>query len=155
MNNYNYSNDNGFSKSLLQTTIIALTIIFIASSLLTASAADSEDPELKIVQIIHEGKHETVLIVNMTREKIDLCGYILKEEENGKVYDFGKQADCKSIIPPLSVMRLHSGSGSSTYYASWQDLPWTQSDVWAETDTATLINPHGNVISTFKYGQSD
>jgi len=150
-----YRKIHGSRQKLHRIAVIVLGIIFIASSLLTVSAADAEDAELKIIQIIHEGEHETVLIVNMTREKIDLCGYVLKEEKNGKVYDFGKQADCKSIIPPLSVMRLHSGSGSSTYYASWQDLPWTKSDVWAESDKATLIDPHGNVISTFEYGQNN
>ncbi len=138
-------------------TVLVLGIFLLVSAFsLPVSAAEETEGKLSIVEIIRTGEHETILILNRTREKIDLCGYVLKEEKNDRVFDFGKEADCKTIIPPLTVIRVHSGTGSSSYYASWQDLPWAQSEVWNDTeDEATLLNPHGEVISTFAYGQEE
>jgi len=144
----------GGKKKMALVVLSSLLLVFAFSSF--ALSAEEPEGKLSIVEIIRTGEHETVLILNRTREKIDLCGYVLKEEKGGEVFDFGKEADCKTIIPPLSIIRIHSGTGSSSYYASWQDLPWTQEEIWGDTeDKATLLNPHGEVISTFSYGSEE
>ncbi|MFW6190148.1 MAG: lamin tail domain-containing protein, partial [Candidatus Bipolaricaulota bacterium] len=117
------------------------------------SADDQHQKGLSIVEIIREGEHETVLLLNLSREQIDLCGYVLKVNEGDSEFDFTEESECKTTIPPLSVMRIHSGPGSSDYYASWQDLPWTQDEVWDDQEgKASLIDPEGEVVSTFEYG---
>lgn len=138
-------------------TVLVLGIFLIVSAFsLPAQAAEEPEGELTIVEVIRTGQHETVLILNRTMEKIDLCGYVLREENNDKIFDFAKEADCKTTIPPLSIIRVHSGTGASSYYASWQDLPWSQSEVWNDVnDKATLLNPDGEVISTFDYGPNE
>lgn len=135
------------------TVIISLLAVFSVLTFLPVQAAEKSEDELVIVQIIHEGPHETVLIVNLTREKIDLCDYLLKADKAGISFDFAEEADCKATIAPLSALRVHSGSGSSKYYASWNDIPWSQEEVWDDdSDKATLIDPDGNVVSSFSYG---
>jgi hypothetical protein len=143
------------SKKKIALVVLSSFLLVFAFSFFALSAEEPEG-KLSIVEIIPTGEHETVLILNRTRKKIDLCGYVLKEEKGDEVFDFGKEADCKTIIPPLSIIRIHSGTGSSSYYASWQDLPWTQSEVWNDSeDEATLLNPHGEVISTFDYDSEE
>ena len=135
------------------TLLVCLLGLIMVTGLSPARAAETMGNELAIIQVIHEGPHETFLIVNLTREKIDLCGYMLKAEKAGMSFDFAKEADCKATIAPLSVIRVHSGTGSSEYYASWQDIPWSQENTWNNTsDKATLINSDGEVVSTFTYG---
>lgn len=132
---------------------LAVVLIVLLSAFSFISVADQHENALSIVEIIREGKHETVLLLNHSREQIDLCGYVLKVEGSDKEFDFTEQSECKTTIPPLSVMRIHSGSGSSSYYASWQDLPWTQDEVWEDQEgKASLVNPEGEVVSTFEYG---
>ncbi|MBS3786921.1 lamin tail domain-containing protein [Candidatus Bipolaricaulota bacterium] len=149
---------NTFNKKLanflLLSTIICLLGVFSVSTFVPVQAAETHGDELAIIQLIHEGPHETVLIVNLTTEKIDLCDYSLKAEKAGLTFNFDVQADCRVTVAPLSVIRLHSGAGSSQYYASWNDVPWTQQDVWDDnSDKATLIGPDGNVTSAFSYGE--
>ena len=133
--------------------LVCLLGLIMVTTFSPARAAETTGNELAIIQVIHEGPHETVLIVNLTREKIDLCGYLLKAEKAGMSFDFAKEADCKATIAPLSIIRIHSGSGSSEYYASWQDIPWSQEGIWDNaSDKAKLVNPEGEVISTFTYG---
>jgi len=146
-----FHDQSGGKKKMALVVLSSLLLVFAFSFF--ALSAEKPEGKLSIVEIIRTGEHETVLVLNRTRKKIDLCGYVLKEEKGDAVFDFGKEADCKTIIPPLSIIRIHSGTGSSSYYASWQDLPWSQEEVWGDTeDKATLINPHGEVISTFAYG---
>jgi hypothetical protein len=148
-------NDISGKKTVIPVFILGIFLLASAFSL-PAAAAEEPEGELAIVEIIRTGQHETVLILNRTMEKLDLCGYVLREKKNDKIFDFGKEADCKTTIPPLSIIRVHSGTGSSSYYASWQDLPWTQSEVWNDSeDEATLLNPHGEVISTFDYDSEE
>ncbi|MBS3793269.1 MAG: lamin tail domain-containing protein [Candidatus Bipolaricaulota bacterium] len=146
--------DRNLSSSALHlTAIICLVAVFSVSTFVPVQAADSTGEDLLIIKIIHEGPHETVLIANLTREKIDLCKYLLKAEKAGLTFDFAEEADCKATIAPLSVIRVHSGSGSSNYYASWNDIPWSQKEIWEdESDKATLVDPDGNVVSTYSYG---
>lgn len=145
------------SGKTIGATVLVLGIFLLVSAFsLPAPAVEETEGKLSIVEVIRTGGHETVLILNKTREEVDLCGYVLKESENKKIFDFGKEADCKTTIPPLSIIRVHSGSGSNNYYASWQDLPWSQSEVWDDVDDkATLLNPDGEVISTFDYGPNE
>ena len=147
--NYNLSTGNLFVAGIF--LLLTLTLI---TSFVPARAADKTGSDLAIIQVIHKGPHETVLIVNLTREKIDLCGYILKANKAEISFDFAEEADCKATIAPLSVIRVHSGSGSSSYYASWNDIPWTRKNIWNdESDKATLVGPDGEVISVFTYGE--
>ena len=148
----NFFND--FTAAGLNTgLLVCLLGLVIVTAFTPAQAAQTMGNELAIIQVIHEGPHETVLIVNLTREKIDLCGYVLKADRAGISLDFEKEADCKATIAPLSLIRVHSGTGSSEYYASWQDIPWSQEGVWDDhSDKATLVGPEGNVVSTFSYG---
>lgn len=144
------------SGKTIGATVLVLGIFLIVSAFSLPAAAEEPEGKLAIVEIIRTGQHETVLVLNRTREKIDLCGYVLREKNNDKIFDFGKEADCKSTIPPLSIIRVHSGTGASSYYASWQDLPWSQSEIWDDVDDkATLLNPNGEVISTFDYGPNE
>ena len=145
---------NSKNATLNFTLFVCLVGLFMVTAFSPVQAAETMGNELAIIQVIHEGPHETVLIVNLTREKIDLCGYVLKAEKAGISFDFAEEADCKATIAPLSLIRVHSGTGSSEYYASWQDIPWSQEGVWDDnSDKATLVGPEGNVISTFSYGE--
>lgn len=145
--------DGKLSISTLKLFVIICLLLVVSVFSFSVQADEHMKSDLVIIQVISEGPHETVLIVNLTREKIDLCGYLLKAEEAGLTFDFEDEADCKATIAPLSVIRVHSGAGSSEYYASWNDIPWSQKDVWDdESDKATLVDPDGNVVSSFSYG---
>ena len=143
------------SKAAFYSTVaICLVVFLLTSNFSVGRAATVNEESLAIIKVISEGPHETVLIVNLTKEKIDLCGYLLKAEKAGLTFDFAEEADCKATIAPLSLIRVHSGSGSSNYYASWNDIPWSQNDIWDDaSDKATLVDPEGNVVSTFTYGE--
>ncbi|MBS3766115.1 lamin tail domain-containing protein [Candidatus Bipolaricaulota bacterium] len=147
-------NSGRFRDKRVRLASLAIVLILLVSAFSFVSVADQHEKGLSIVEIIREGEHETVILLNLSREQIDLCGYVLEVDEGDRKFDFTEQSDCKTTIPPLSVMRIHSGPGSSSYYASWQDLPWTQEEVWNDQEgKASLINPEGEVVSTFKYGE--
>ncbi len=145
--------DGKLSISALKLPVIICLLFMLLAVNFSTYADETRESDLAIIQVINEGPHETVLIVNLTREKIDLCGYLLKAENTGLTFDFANQADCKATLAPLSVIRVHSGTGSSEYYASWNDIPWSQKEVWNdESDKATLVDPDGNVVSSYSYG---
>ena len=142
------------NRKVLSIGVVLLLGFFLMPNTYQARSAEKMGNELAIVQVIREGPHETVVIVNLTREKIDLCGYVLKADRADLSFDFAEEADCKATIAPLSLIRVHSGSGSSEYYASWEDIPWSQGEIWNDqSDKATLVDPDGNTISTFSYGE--
>jgi micrococcal nuclease len=82
-------------------------------------------------------------IRNAGTSGVDLTGWVLKDESSSHRYLFPQQF----VLPPNATVRIHSGSGIDAA----ADLYWgnATSAVWDnDGDTAFLLDPNGNAVST-------
>jgi micrococcal nuclease len=90
---------------------------------------------------------EWAQILNAGDSGIDLTGWVLKDESSSNRYRFPDHF----VLSPNATTRVHSGSGIDAA----ADLYWgnATSAVWNNGgDTAFLLDPNGNVVSTHPCG---
>lgn len=93
---------------------------------------------------------EFVIIENLAAVSVDLSGWMLKDESASHRYEF----PVGFAILGRGQTTVFSGCGSdSATSLYWCVSGWA---IWNNAgDTAFLLDPRGNIVSTFAYGSSD
>lgn len=106
---------------------------------------------------------EVVIVLNATNRPVDMTGYALTNASRGLTFVFERtptNAGC-CTLGPNEAFRIHTGLRNLERFDGPYDLHWLREPgqpeperIWDDSgDVAKLLNPQGEVVDTYAYGQ--
>lgn len=152
--------------------LLAVPLLFTATTFAVEgeSYPDVCNPHPRSVGPIHisyvncvADSDEVVIVLNGTNESVDLSGYALTNASRGLTFQFQQTPvnDGCCTLGPNESFRIHTGLRNYSHFESPQDLHWLREPglpeverIWDDSgDVAKLIDPQGQVVDTYAYGQ--
>ncbi|MFB6285519.1 MAG: lamin tail domain-containing protein [Candidatus Bipolaricaulia bacterium] len=106
---------------------------------------------------------EVVTVFNGTNRPVDMTGYALTNASRGLTFVFEPTPvnDSCCTLGPNEVFRIHTGIRNQSRFQSPHDLHWLRAPgvpeperIWDNAgDVANLLNPQGETVDTYAYGQ--